>query len=43
MKPEKERILELARELYSSWEITKHQLEETYKHNFITNQINQWE
>ena len=34
---EKEKILEFARELYSNWEITKQQLEDTYFHNFIKN------
>ena len=36
---EKEKILDLARELYNKWEISKFQLEETYKHNFLKKEL----
>lgn len=32
---DREKILELARELYNSWEITYEKLQETYAKNFI--------
>lgn len=37
IKQNKERILEFARELKNSWDITDKQFEETYYNNFIKN------
>jgi len=34
LKQQANKILDFARELYQSWNITKKQLNETYYHNF---------